>query len=131
MKKKFLFLFFFNTLVLSSKQKQCQILWEGEKVLATESYAIKVPALNEANYNNDPTDGLQFVAQWEINQAVDESSVRVSNVSYANMTAKELLDIDINSLPTKLSYQLKTSVSRDQMHAFFILSPIIDRKSVV
>src|SRR5690554_168596 len=125
MKKKFLFLFFFTTLVLYSQQKQFQILWEGEKVLATESYAIKVPAFNEAHYNYDPTDGLQFVAQWEINQAVDESSVRVSNVSYANMTAKELLDIDINSLPTKLSYQLKTSVSRDQMHAFFILSPII------
>ncbi|HLV38687.1 type IX secretion system sortase PorU [Xanthomarina sp.] len=125
MKKKFLFLFFFATLVLYSQQKQFKILWEGENVLATESYAIKVPAFNEANYNYDPTDGLQFIAQWQINQPVDESSVRVSHVSYSSMTSKELLDLDIESLPSELTYQLKTSVARDNMHAFFILSPII------
>src|SRR5690606_40556108 len=35
------------------------------------------------------------------------------------------LDLDIESLPSELTYQLKTSVARDNMHAFFILSPII------
>lgn len=125
MKKIFLFLFFFTTLVLFSQQKQFKILWEGEKVLATESYTLKVPAFNEANYDYDPTDGLRFIAQWQINQAVDESSVNVTNVSYANMTNKELLDIDVKTLPSKLTYSLSTSVARDKMNAFFILSPII------
>ncbi|MCX7548228.1 type IX secretion system sortase PorU [Xanthomarina sp. F1114] len=125
MKKKFLFLFFFTTLVLYSQQKQFKILWEGEKVLATESYTIKLPGFSEANYNYDDIDGVQFVAQWQINQAVDEASVRVTNVSYTTITSKELLDLDEKTLPSELTYSLKTSVARNKMSAFFVLSPII------
>ncbi|MEO8932681.1 MAG: peptidase C25, partial [Xanthomarina sp.] len=125
MKKKFLFLFYFTTFILYSQQKQFKILWEGEKVMATESYSIKVPAFNEANFNYDATDGLQFIAQWEISQAIDEASVRVSEVSYASVTTRELLDLDVATIPSELTYTLKTSVARDHMFAFFILSPII------
>ena len=125
MKNILLFLFFFATLVLYSQQKQFDILWEAEKVMATESYTIKVPAFNEANFNYDPTDGLQFVAQWQISQAVDESSLRVSNVIYANITKKELLDLDVSTLPQELTYTINTSIARGEMNAYFVLSPII------
>src|SRR5690606_28667321 len=118
-------LFFFAILVLHSQQKQVKMLWEGDNVLRTESYALKVSALNDANYNYDPTEGLQLIDHLQIKQWVDESDVRVSHVSYSSMTSKELLDLDIESLPSELTYQLKTSVARDNMHAFFILSPII------
>ncbi|MCX7551919.1 type IX secretion system sortase PorU [Xanthomarina sp. F2636L] len=125
MKKKLLFLTFFATLVIYSQQKQFQIVWEGEKVLSAGSYSVIVPSFNEANFNYSDTEGLQYISQWKINQAVDASSVNVENVTYANISRSELKNVNIETIPTKLTYSLKTSLARDQMFAYFILSPII------
>jgi hypothetical protein len=125
MKKKLLLLSFFTSFVVYSQQKQFQILWEGDKVLSTESFSVTVPSFNEANFNYSVTEGLQFISQWEINQTVDETSAKVENVTYSTISKSELKSLDVETLPTELRYSLKTSIARDRMQAFFVMSPII------
>lgn len=125
MKKKFLFLTFFATIAIYSQQKQFQIVWKGDKILTADTYSVTVPSFNEANFNYSDSDGLQFVSQWQVSQAVDPSSVRVENVTYATMSRRDLKQLAIETIPSRLTYSLKTSMARDDMYAYFVMSPII------
>lgn len=91
----------------------------------TESFKVTIPSFNEANFSYSLTEGLQYVSQWEISQAVDNRSVSVNNVQYAPITKAELKDLDINTIPSELTYSLKTSVARNTYYAYLVLSPII------
>ncbi|PWI31290.1 peptidase C25 [Flavobacteriaceae bacterium LYZ1037] len=125
MKKKFVFLLFFVTLIAFSQQKQFEINWEGSKVLSTESFKLSVPSFNKANFNFSLTDGLQFVSQWSISQIIDENSVSINNVQYATITRAELKDLNVETIPNELTYSLKTSIARNSYSAYLVLSPIV------
>ncbi|TYA58239.1 type IX secretion system sortase PorU [Formosa maritima] len=125
MKKKFLSLLLFITFISFSQQKQFKINWDGTKVLSTESFKLTVPSFNEEHFNYSLTEGLQFVSQWSVSQAVDETSVFIDNVEYANISKADLKDINLETIPNKLTFSLKTSIARNSNFAYFILSPII------
>jgi len=125
MKKKLLLLLFSVTLFTYSQQKQFDIKWEGNKVLSTESFKLTIPSFNEANFSYSLSEGLQFVSQWKISQAIDKSSVSVSNVQYAPINQSDLKDLNINSIPNELTYSLKTSIARNTYYAYLVLSPIV------
>src|SRR5690606_42140207 len=78
-----------------------------------------------SNFNYSDSDGLQFVSQWQVSQAVDPSSVRIENITYAPISRKDLKQLAMETIPSKLTYSLKTSVARDEMSAYFVMSPII------
>ena len=125
MKQKFLLLLILVTNIALSQQKSFKVVWEPFKVMSTGSFTIKVPSFNQDNFVYTNEDGLQFIAQWQSNRNIDESSIRLSNVKYKSITKAELLDLDVNSIPTKLKYSIKNSNGRDKQFAFFQLSPII------
>ncbi|PWK18267.1 type IX secretion system sortase PorU [Xanthomarina spongicola] len=125
MKKKLLSLLLFVTFLTYSQQKQFEIRWEGNKVLSTESFKLILPSFNEENFNYNLNEGLQFVSQWPISQAVDENSVLVSNVQYTTISKADLKDLNIETIPSELTYSLKTSIARNTYYAYFVLSPIV------
>jgi hypothetical protein len=125
MKKKLLFLSLFVTFITFSQQKQFEINWEGTKVLATESFKLTVPSFSEEHFNYSLTEGLQFVSQWNVSQAIDESSVSINNVQYATITKADLKDLNVKTIPNELTYSIKTSIARDTYYAYLVLSPIV------
>ncbi|GAA4805442.1 type IX secretion system sortase PorU [Litoribaculum gwangyangense] len=125
MKKKILLLLFLFSIVIYGQQKKYTIVWNDSKVLSGDSFSIEIPSFNKEYFIYDFNDGLLFVDQWETKSFIDESSITVSNVSYSTINKADLKDLDINSLPNKLVFSLKNSVSRNKQYTNFQLSPII------
>lgn len=109
MKERFLLSTFFITFFIFSQQKRYDIIWEDSQTISTGSYSIQIPASNKENFSYDFDQGMQFVAQWEINGFIDESNAVVSNVTYSNISVSELKDLDLKKIPNKLTYSLKNS----------------------
>ena len=125
MKKKILVLLLFVSAFVCAQQKKYTIVWEGTQRHIGEGFSKEIPAFdkNYCQYNMDS--GLLFVDQWESKTLVNEASAKVTNVVYAPMSRADIKDLDLDKIPTKLTFTLKNSISRDQVYSFFQLSPII------
>ncbi|MBD0830758.1 type IX secretion system sortase PorU [Aestuariibaculum sediminum] len=125
MKEKFLLIIIFISGLGFGQQKQFNLNWEASRSISAATYQFEVPAFNAANFTYDFETGLQFVAQWESNSLVNETSATLSNVVYASITKQELKDLDVTIIPTKLRFSLKNTAARGKRYAFLQLSPII------
>ena len=125
MKQKFLLLLLATYSFVFSQQKSFDIEWSAPNSMSTGSFVIKIPSFNKENYAYDIENGIQFISHWEQKERVNESSVRISNVKYSRITKSELFDLNINTIPSELSYSIKNSKARDKQFVFFRLSPII------
>lgn len=123
--KKILILFLICCAASYAQQKDYRLNWEGKQSWVSGDYAVEIPSFNKNHLSFDFEDGLQFVDQWKISAPINEGSIEVKNVSYTAMSQSELGGLDIRKIPTSLEYSLTNSRSRDQLHAFFRLSPII------
>ena len=130
MKKILLILTLILPFVTFSQQKTFQITWQDYQTISNEKFSIEVPHFNKENFSYSLKDGLQFVAQWDISSFINESSVSLSQVSYANISLSELKGVDLNTIPNKLTYSLANSIARDKRNAYLIVSPIIKENGV-
>ncbi|MFD1615578.1 type IX secretion system sortase PorU [Gelatiniphilus marinus] len=125
MKESILLLFLFISAAVFSQQKKFTIKWDGHQTISGGNYNLKIPAFNTDNFSYNFDDGLLFVAQWKISSAINESSITISNVTYAPISKVDLKDIDVNTIGNELKFTLKNSKARQQQYAFFQLTPII------
>lgn len=125
MKKKILLVFLITSVISYAQKKAYTIVWEGSQTVSSSNYQLKIPSFNKAHFNYGFEEGLLFVDQWETASNIDESSITVSNVSYAPISKSELLDLDKNNIPSSLQFTLRNSIARNKRYAFFQLSPII------
>ena len=128
--KKYLLLVCFSSIAVFGQQKKFSLDWVASEKIITENSAIEVPFFNKEFCAFDFSLGLQFIAQWEVSAAVNETSVSISQVNYSNISLAELKALDIDKIPNKLSYSLKNSVARDKRFAMLQLSPIIKENGV-
>ena len=125
MKEKLLLILLIIGSIAFAQERQFTIDWATSQKISADTYTIEIPSFNAENFSFDFDEGLQFVTQWAISSPVNESSITVSNVSYVSISNNELKDLDVNTIPTQLSFSLKNSVARDKQFAVFKLSPII------
>ena len=130
MKKKLLLLTFILPCIVFSQQKAFNISWQDYKTISNGNFSIEVPAFDEAHFNYSLNEGLQFVAQWKINNLIDNRSATLSNVSYTTITKNELKGVDLKTIPNQLKYSLDNSIARDKRYAYLIVSPIIKENGV-
>ncbi|MCF7567709.1 type IX secretion system sortase PorU [Sabulilitoribacter arenilitoris] len=125
MKEKILVLFLFFSAVLFSQQKKFTVNWDGYQTISGGNYNLKIPAFNPDNFSYDFNEGLLFTAQWKISKAVNESSVKVTNVNYTSISKEELKDVNLNIIGNELKFTLKNSKGRHHQFAYFQITPII------
>lgn len=125
MKEKILLLFLIISTTVFSQQKRFAINWDGYKTISTGNYSLIIPSFNANNFSYNFDNGLLFVAQWKITKPVNESSIKVSNVSYASISKEELKDLNINTIDSELKFTLKNSKGRTDQFAYFQITPII------
>lgn len=130
MKKKLILLTLLVSAAVFSQEKRFDISWNGAKTFTSEIFSIKIPAFNSQNFSYDASKGLEFIAQWDIQQLVNENSATLINVSYASISKAELMDLDLATIPTKLKFSLQNSINRDKKGAFLSVSPIIKENGV-
>ena len=130
MKKKFLLLTLLANLTVFWQQKSFIINWEGDKTIATESYSLKIPAFNKEYFNYSLSKGLQFISQWSVPRLIDENSIELTNVNYAIISKAELKNLNLQTIPSSLTYSIENSLARDKHYAFLTVSPIINENGV-
>ncbi len=125
MKGKIFIICLLATAFAFCQSKSFSIDWSGAKTLSFADQSINVPAFNERYYSYDVDDGVQFIAQWEIDGVIDENATGITNVVYAPISKQELLDLDLSNIKTDLNFTFKTSKARTKNYAFLQLSPIV------
>jgi Peptidase family C25 len=129
--KKILYTILFLSFFLSySQQKQFKIEWQGTRTLSASSSKTVVPSFNKENFSFDHISGLKFVSQWELNQSINEKSVKLTNVIYAPIVLNELKDVNIKTIPNQIKFVLKNSIARGKLYAYFEVSPIVKDNGV-
>lgn len=130
MKKKLLLLALLVSAVVFSQQKRFDITWNGSKTIATQSFSIEVPAFNSEHFSYSLSNGLEFIAQWDISQSINENSAQISKVNYATISKNDLKDVDLKTIPNGIKFKLQNSTSRNKNGAFLTVSPVIKENGV-
>lgn len=125
MKEKILLILLIISTVVYSQQKKYSIAWNDYQTLSGNGFSFVIPSFSKEHFSYDFDEGLLFIDQWEVSVPINESSVAITNVVYKPISKFELKDLDVNTIPNKLEFSLKNSISRNKSYSFFQLSPII------
>jgi len=118
-------LFVFIYSIGFSQSKEININWNGNKVFSTSSSEFKIPFFDNYNYNFTPSKGISLVAQWNEDTGIDRNSIIIDKLELSDISSDELMDLNRETIPNELSYNIKTSISRGESYLFFELNPII------
>lgn len=135
-KQPFLLLLFVIFVVQAQAQsKKITINWDD----SVHSFsANKAPSLQQAQ-QNDKDDLLKLIlgpstplytTHWKDDRQVDPSSVRVLNVQYGMLNAKELELINPDYVPSQLEYAIGNSEARGTRYIEFSMSPVVGKNGV-
>ena len=130
MKKHLLLPFLLICFLISAQQKQFDINWEAPTILETANSKIVIPSFDKSHFSYTYKKGITFFAQWEETTYVDENSIELTEVSYATISVSELKDLPLSTIPKAPKVKLKNAIDRDNISAYFEITPIINDRGV-
>ncbi|HJN53581.1 MAG TPA: hypothetical protein QGI27_00750 [Flavobacteriaceae bacterium] len=110
-----------------SQSKEINIDWEGYRVFSTSSAQFEIPYFKNYNFNFTPSKGVSLTTQWNENTEIDQNSIVIESVIFSDISLKDLKQLDKNIIPNELTYSIRTSISRGEIHLFLELFPIINQ----
>ena len=119
MKIRYAILLFFICSFGFSQEMRLTLDWEE---ILTDANAPLNSAL-ELSQNEDGS--WSYLAQWEVNQPVLETSVRLKDVVYESLPSSQLSKLNRNRIASEISYSLQTGQARDQYYAVLNVTPFI------
>nr|WP_321244345.1 type IX secretion system sortase PorU [uncultured Psychroserpens sp.] len=126
MKKHLLLFLLLISFLNYAQQKQFDINWDASTTLETANSTIVIPSFDKSHFSFTYKKGITFFAQWEESTYIDENSVELSQVSYAAISASELKDLALSTIPKSPKVKLKNAIDRDNISAYFEITPIIN-----
>jgi hypothetical protein len=130
MKKYLLLPLFLITLFSFAQQKQFDVNWEASTTLETDNSKIVIPSFDKNHFSFTYKKGITFFALWEESTYIDENSVELDQVSYETISASELKDLPLTTIPNRPNVKLKNAVDRDNVSAYLEISPIINDRGI-
>lgn len=125
MKKLLLHCLLFFCAVLNAQVKGSQELqWKPVAPTGIGERAPRLPQF-QAQYMVVEGRTLQFSLSVPVRQAVDETSLRLSDIGFENVSRESLGDLDINALPTDWQASVVNSNARGSLTAIIVVTPII------
>nr|WP_321230806.1 type IX secretion system sortase PorU [uncultured Psychroserpens sp.] len=130
MKKYLLLPFLLIAFFGNAQQKQFNIDWDGFTVLETQNSSIEIPAFDKKHFGFTYKKGITFFSLWDESTYIDENSVELTQVSYATISVSELKDLPLSTIPNAPQVKLKNAIERDNISAYFEITPIINDRGV-
>ncbi|MCK8479679.1 type IX secretion system sortase PorU [Psychroserpens algicola] len=130
MKKHLLFSLLLISFFSFSQQKQFNIVWEGIKVLETETSKIEIPSFSTKHFSFLRSQGLKFYAEWEESSYLNENSIQLSQVAYQNISVSDLKDLPLSTIPNTPKVTLRNAIDRDKLNAYLEITPIINDRGI-
>ncbi|NQX86866.1 MAG: type IX secretion system sortase PorU [Flavobacteriaceae bacterium] len=129
MNKTLILLAFLLPLMSLSQKKTFVIEWEDAKVLVTSISQNKIPFF-KSGYEFTYEKGLTFFQQWKVGKSLNASSASLSNVSFEVISKEDLFDLQLETIPNKLSFKLSNVNGRGEKFALIEVVPIINDNGV-
>ncbi|MBQ4821545.1 type IX secretion system sortase PorU [Aquimarina sp. MMG016] len=120
----FLLIFLISIPVLAQNTRQVTIDWKDVEI-STSSTSITVPGFDESYFDYQDDIGIFYSSVWEESGEINTNTAKVTNIKYQNISRSALKDLDINLIPNKLRYTIKTVRARNKKSGFIQLTPII------
>ncbi|MBT8256934.1 MAG: type IX secretion system sortase PorU [Bacteroidia bacterium] len=130
--KKYLIVFLLLTLNFSFGQSRTfNLEWNGSRVMATESSSIEVPSFNKESLSYSYENGLKYVAFWNTDAAIDESSISITNLQASSIRSSELKDLKPNSIPSGVSFKIRNTQARERRGVYVEFAPIFRENGIL
>ncbi len=127
MKRIVILFFIFLTSNVSAQFKGDVLLnWKEKNLYSTSTKTILIPNFDENFFRYDEVRQLiSFEFTTPIAQAINENSLRISNINYQNISVTELGSLKKESIPTTINAKAENIISRDINLVRISLNPII------
>ncbi len=127
MKKAVLFfLIIFSFGVKAQTNGTFKAEWNSGNPVGSGSEIIKVPYFQSKNFYYDDNRKVIFLMlKLPISAEIDEKSLQITNIVYESISASQLGDLDIKSIPSSINANASNSKARNDWFASISLSPII------
>lgn len=125
MKKSFTIVFSLICLIAFSQRKQFTINWSGQQIFEAGYAKITLPSFDRKHYSYSEDKGINYYTEWKESSLVNESSVRLNNVSYQAISVSDLKDLDLSKIKTEAKPKLVNIDARGKRSVYFEVNPII------
>lgn len=116
----------FSFVGFAQQNGEVSLEWTEKTPISFGTYTKIVPQFKSNSFLFDSNkQEIFFVLNLPQSATVDENSLQISNIIYEPISATQLGDLAISSLPTNIQATLKNVNARDQKFAYLSLSPII------
>ena len=132
MKKYLIFIISLSCFLLNAQQSGTVLVdWNLKTTFNYGETKFNLPQFNAENYSFDfSRKQINFGTKFLVPNFVDESSLKVSNVSYEIISESELGDLNKKEIPTEINAFVKNCISREEIRLFLGFSPIINENGV-
>ncbi|MBW1297259.1 type IX secretion system sortase PorU [Aquimarina litoralis] len=119
-----LYALFFSTLISAQKTIHVDIDWKDVEI-NTSTVSFSVPGFDEKNFEYQDELGIQFTTKWDESGEINNRTASLENVVYKNISRSELKGLDVNLIPKKLTFNIRSIKARDKKAGFMSVLPII------
>ncbi len=127
----FLYALLISAFISAQQTVHIDIDWKDVEISTSDNISFTVPGFNEENFEYRDDIGVQFTTKWKESGEINEATARLDNIVYKNISKTELKDLDLNLIPKKLTYKIRSINSRNKKAGFASLSPIIRNGNTV
>ncbi|MDY8134528.1 type IX secretion system sortase PorU [Aquimarina sp. 2201CG5-10] len=126
MTKKFTILYalLISIFVSAQKTQSVSIEWKNTEI-STSNSTINVPGFDSQYFGYNDEQGIIYSSQWEESGYINTTTAKVVNVVYKDISRSELLGLDPNLIPEKLSYKIGSAQARNKRTGYIQLFPIV------
>lgn len=130
MKKVLLTISFFYSLLGFSQSGTSTIKWNDNLYIQSDS-RYEVPQFQDENFNfNASSKQVEYSELINVNQSINTKSFRLINVQYENINIDKYKDIDKNSVPTDLKFEVQNSSVNGNYNVILTLNAIVKSGNV-
>jgi len=124
-------------ILLLSQSKKISINWDED---SQKTVVARGNQRQKANEVFDPytssalelnTERVMYHHQWRDSRPANPASARLTNITYANLSAAEREQINTELVPDQLVYTLKSSRGRGVLYTIFSISPVVRQNGML
>ncbi len=119
-----MYILFCCGIVVAQQKKHIEITWKDIDISTSRSSAT-VPGFDAPFFDYTDEEGIKYQIQWDENGTIEQSSIRVTNVVYQNISKAQLKDLNTATVSTEINPIVKTISARGKRKGFLSFSPII------
>ncbi|WP_299683397.1 type IX secretion system sortase PorU [uncultured Dokdonia sp.] len=119
MKIRYAILLFFICSLGFSQEKRLSLDWES---MLTDANA---PLNSSSQLSQNENGSWQYMTQWEVNQPILETSIRLEDIVYESLPASQLSKLNKDILSSDVSYTIQTGKAREKYHALLNVTPFV------